>query len=326
MTLRRVISVVIPVYNERDVLPETYRRTKAVLAGLDFDHEFLFVDDGSQDGSFEVLRELAQRDPKVNAIRFSRNFGHQIAVTAGLDYATGDAVVIMDADLQDEPELIADFVARWQQGSEVVYNIRGRRTGMTWYKRLGTRAFYTLLRRFSSMEIPQNVGLFRLMDRKVVEAVRAVRETNRFLPGIFAWAGFKQTGIERDRPGRAGGRAKPMSKLVALGLDGIISFSNIPLRLALWLGVAVSSVSFLYALYALIRKLVNPTSQLYGWTSTVVIVLFLGGVQLVVMGIIGEYVGRLYDEVKGRPLYVVAERVGQRGRTRKLDSATENHE
>ena len=306
---RKLISVVIPVYSERDVLPETYRRTKAAIEKLDLDHELIFVDDGSRDESFAVLKSIAQTDARIRAIRFSRNFGQQIAVTAGLDHARGDAVVVMDADLQDEPEMIGEFVRKWQEGFEAVYNIRGKRVGMTPLKRAGTAAFYGLIRRFSSVEIPQNVGLFRLMDRKVVDAVRSMREANRFLPGLFAWTGFRQTGLVSDRPDRKGGVAKSLGKLVALGMDGILSFSNFPLRIALWLGIVVSSCSFLFGVYALVRRIVEPAQPLRGWTSTIVIVLFLGGVQLITMGIIGEYVGRLYDEVKRRPLYIVAERV-----------------
>jgi dolichol-phosphate mannosyltransferase len=305
----KLLSVVVPVYSEHDVLPETYRRTKAVLDKLALDYEIIFVDDGSRDDSFSVLKELAGADARTKVVRFSRNFGHQIAVTAGLDYARGDAVVVMDADLQDQPEMIAEFVRKWQEGYEVVYNIRGKRIGMTPIKRAGTGLFYGLIRRFSSIEIPQNVGLFRLMDRKVVEAVRSMREANRFLPGMFAWAGFRQTGVPSDRPDRAGGRPKSLGKLIGLGMDGVLSFSNFPLRIALWLGIVVSAVSFLFGIYALVRRIVDPLQPLRGWTSTIVIVLFLGGVQLITMGIIGEYVGRLYDEVKKRPLYVVAERL-----------------
>ncbi|MEO0108591.1 MAG: glycosyltransferase family 2 protein [candidate division WOR-3 bacterium] len=312
---RRLISVVVPVYSERDVLPETYRRTRAVLSRLDLDYEFVFVDDGSRDDSYEILADLARQDPRVRVLRLSRNFGQQIAVTAGLDHAAGDVVVVMDADLQDDPELIRQFLEQRQAGYDVVYHIRGRRLGMSLPKRVGTSIFYGLLRRFSSIRIPRNVGLFRLMDRRVVAAIREMRETNRFLPGLFAWAGFRQIGLPSDRPDRAGGKAKSLGKLVALGLDGIISFSNAPLRIALWLGIVVSGFAFLYGAFVLLQKLIRPAAQLHGWTSTVLVVLFLGGVQLIVTGIIGEYVGRLYDEVKRRPLYLISDSLNLEGRS-----------
>jgi dolichol-phosphate mannosyltransferase len=305
----RTLSIVIPVYSEADVLVELHRRLKAVLSPLKFGHEIIFVDDGSRDNSFTVLSELARTDPCTRVLRFSRNFGQQIAVTAGLDHARGDAVVAMDADLQDEPEMIPQFIDRWEEGYDVVYNVRGRRQGMAAHKRAGTGIFYELMKRYASIDMPQNVGLFRLMDRRVVDAVREMRETNRFLPGMFAWAGFRQIGIPGDRPDRAGGKAKSLRKLIALGLDGVLSFSNFPLRLALWLGLAISSFSFLYGLYVVVRKFAHPGAPLYGWTSTIVAILFFGGVQLVFLGIIGEYIGRLYDEVKRRPLYLVRERL-----------------
>jgi dolichol-phosphate mannosyltransferase len=305
---QRLISVVIPVYSEYDVLAETHRRVKGVLDGLDSNYELIFVDDGSRDDSYSVLVELARSDPKTRVVKLSRNFGQQIAVTAGLDHASGDAVIVMDADLQDEPEMIREFLAKWQEGFDVVYNVRRRRVGMSFIKRVGTNVFYGLLRRLGSIQMPQNVGLFRLMDRKVVDAVRNMRETNRFLPGMFAWAGFRQIGVQRDRPDRVGGKSKSLGKLITLGIDGIVSFSNFPLRIALWLGIVVSSLSFLLGILLVVRKMIERVEPL-GWSSLIVTVLFLGGVQLIVLGIIGEYVGRLYDEVKRRPLYLIGEKL-----------------
>ena len=305
----KFISVVIPVYSERDVLSELHRRTKAALESIAVDYEIIFVDDGSRDDSYTVLSQLARTDSRTRVICFARNFGQQIAVTAGLDHASGDAVVVMDADLQDEPEQIPEFVRKWQEGYDVVYNVRGKRKGLALHKRAGTGIFYGLMKRYASIDIPQNAGLFRLMDRKVVDAVREMREANRFLPGMFAWAGYRQIGIPGDRPERAGGQAKSLRKLVALGLDGILSFSNFPLRLALWLGLFISSASFIYGLYVVIRKIAHPSAPQYGWSSTIVAILFFGGVQLVFLGIIGEYIGRLYDEVKRRPLYLIREKL-----------------
>jgi dolichol-phosphate mannosyltransferase len=314
VNVKFLLSVVVPVFNEQEVLPETCRRLPAVLDQLGSEYELIFVDDGSRDDSFAVLLELAKCDPRIKVIRLSRNFGQQVAVSAGLDCAAGDAVIVMDADLQDEPEAIPEFVRQWQQGYDVVYNVRDRRLRQPFVRRLGTNLFYDLLRRFAGIEIPEQVGLFRLVDRRVVEAVRAMHETNRFLPGMFAWAGFKQIGLHRDRPDRAAGRPKPLTKLAALALDALISFSNFPLRVALWLGAIVSSASFLLGAYLVVRKIIEPARPLDGWRSLVVTSLFLGGVQLVALGIIGEYVGRLYDEAKRRPLYLVRERVNFEGK------------
>ncbi|MEW5877061.1 MAG: glycosyltransferase family 2 protein [Acidobacteriota bacterium] len=305
------LSVVVPVFNEEENLPELYRRLTAVLGTAASSWEILFVDDGSRDRSWEIIRGLAENDPRVRGLRFSRNFGHQMAFAAGLDHARGQAVVIMDADLQDPPELIPQLLAKHREGYEVVYAVRTARHGETFFKRLTAKLFYRLLARITSVHIPLDTGDFRLMGRRAVEAFRRLPERHRFTRGLVAWLGFPQTGVPYERAPRHAGTTKyPLRKMLRLALDAITSFSHVPLQLATWLGFIVSGFAFFYILVVIALKFAGISWP--GYTSIMAAILFLGGVQLVMVGLLGEYVGRIYDEVKHRPLYLVAEEAGFR--------------
>jgi len=303
----QLLSVVVPVFNEVDGIDAFYERAKAVCEGLsDLDHEILFVDDGSTDGSLEVLEGLSRSDPAVRVVKFSRNFGHQIAITAGVDHAEGDAVVVIDADLQDPPETIADFVEKWREGHDVVYGVRESRDGETRAKLWTATAFYRLLRRFTNVEIPVDVGDFRLMSRRSAQVLRGMREKDRFVRGLVSWMGFTQVGVPYRRDARHAGETKyPYRKMVKFAVDGITSFSSAPLKLASWLGYLASGLAFLYLATVFVQKAMGATIQ--GWATIMVAVLFLGGVQLICIGIIGEYIGRIFNEIKPRPMYVVEE-------------------
>jgi len=303
-----MLSVVVPVFNEEDTLRELHSRLSGALPPVEV-WEIILVDDGSADGSWPLMRELSAVDPRLRLVRLSRNFGHQAAITAGLEAARGEAVVVIDADLQDAPELIPELVARWRDGYDVVYAVRAERTGENPVRLLAISLFYKLFRRIAGGDIPANVGDFRLVSRRVVDALMAMPERARFLRGMTSWVGFKQTGVEYRRDPRYAGSSKyPPRKLVRLALDGIVSFSTIPIKLVAWLGFALvvfCLVVLSWTLYT--RFFTNSAPQ--GWTSLLVVVLLLGGVQLLSLGIIGQYVARIFDEVKQRPLYLVAETV-----------------
>ncbi|WP_322513303.1 glycosyltransferase family 2 protein [Chloroflexus sp.] len=307
-------SVVAPVYNEEQLIAEFCRRVIAALEPLGEPFEVVLVNDGCRDRSPEIMRELHERDPRIKVINFSRNFGHQIAITAGTDYATGKAVIVIDSDLQDPPEVIPDLIARWREGYQVVYGVREEREGETWFKKTTAAIFYRLIVRITNVKIPVDTGDFRLMDRKVVDALKRMREHHRFMRGLSAWVGFRQTGVPYRRHARAAGTTKyPLRKMLRFALDGITSFSYLPLQLATYLGFIVAAISMIFLLVVFIMRLANPAAAepaFYGQASTLASVLFLGAVQLISLGIIGEYVGRIYDEVKGRPLYIVAETLG----------------
>jgi glycosyltransferase involved in cell wall biosynthesis len=303
-------SFVVPVYNERETISELYARLAAVLDGLDGPSEVLFIDDCSVDGSGELLVELAERDPRVRAIRLARNFGHQVAISAGLDFALGEAVVVMDADLQDPPEVVPDLIAKWREGYEVVYAVREEREGESWLKRKTASWFYRLLRRLSNVDMPVDVGDFRLVDRRALDAFRSLRERRRYVRGMFSWVGFNQAGVRYRRPERFAGAPKySFRKSLVLAVDGIVSFSNMPLRVALWFGFFMSAASFGVGVFAIVAKLAGAF-VVPGWASILVVISFLGGIQLVVLGMMGLYVGRIYEEVKARPLYIVREAHG----------------
>jgi glycosyltransferase involved in cell wall biosynthesis len=305
-------SFVIPVFNEQETLPELHRRLSDVIEQLDGEAELLFVDDCSYDGSYELLTELGRQDARIRVIRFARNFGHQVAITAGLDHAAGDAVVVMDADLQDPPEVVPELVARWQEGFEVVYAVREERTGESWLKRATASAFYRILRRIAHVDMPLDAGDFRLVDRRAVDAFRSMRERARYVRGMFSWVGFRQTGVPYQRPERFAGEAKySYRKSLTLAVDGLVSFSNAPLRLALIVGFVFSSFAFLVGVFAIVANLAGAFT-VPGWTSILVVVSFLGGVQLIVFGMLGLYVGRIFEEVKARPIYIVRETIGFR--------------
>jgi polyisoprenyl-phosphate glycosyltransferase len=326
-------SVVVPVFNEEAVIPLLLRRLDLLLDRFDAPAEVIFVDDGSSDCSGIVLRAKAKDDPRYRYIGLSRNFGHQIALTAGLDAAAGQAVIVMDADLQDPPEVVFDMIARWKEGYEIVYGRRLRREGETRFKRWTASLFYKLLERMSSVKIPRDVGDFRLIDRRVLDAFRDMPEQDRFVRGMFAWLGFRQTEVTFHRQPRLAGETKyPIWKMARLAVNGMIGFSDAPLRVAIWLGFVVSGCAGLYGLYVITRWWVHDESLVAGWSSTILILSFLIGVNMVLTGIIGLYIGRIHTEVKRRPLYVVRSRVGfepevdargaQPDRNRRVQSST----
>jgi glycosyltransferase involved in cell wall biosynthesis len=303
-------SFVVPVYNERDVLRELGRRLSAVLDTLDGAGEVVLVDDGSSDGSHELLRDLNQRDGRFKVVRLSRNFGHQVAISAGLDHACGNAVIIIDGDLQDPPEVAIELARKWREGYDVVYAVRSDRAGESRAKLLTAAWFYRLLNRMSDVPVPPNVGDFRLVDRRVLDVVGDMPEHRPFLRGMFAWVGFDQTGVTYIRDARPAGTTKfSLRKMVAFALDGITSFSTAPLRLALNLGFMVSVLAFALGVGTIVAK-VAGAFVVPGWASILTVIAFLGGIQLTVLGVIGEYVGRIHEEVKRRPLYLVRETVG----------------
>ena len=302
-----IFSIIAPIYNEVDNLPVLYSRISEVMNGTEEAWELILVDDGSKDGSNEVIRKLASADERVRPVIFARNFGHQIAVTAGLDYSRGDAVIIIDADLQDPPEVIHDLIAKWREGYEVVYAVRKEREGETWFKKTTAALFYRIIYRITDVKIPLDTGDFRLVDRKVVNIMSKMRERHRFLRGIGAWVGFKQIGVEYNRAARFAGETKyPLKKMLKLALNAITGFSYFPLQVATYIGFISAGLSILAIPVVIVLRLISAP-QLTGQATTLIMVLFLGGVQLISIGIIGEYIGRIYDEVKGRPLYIVAE-------------------
>jgi polyisoprenyl-phosphate glycosyltransferase len=300
------ITVVVPFLNEEDNLPELYRRLKAVFDARSETPEFLFVDDGSTDGSVQWLEKTATEDSNVRKLRLARNFGHQAAITAGLDHATGDAVLIMDADLQDPPEVIPELIAAWRAGGEVVYAVRRRREGEHLLKRLLASGFYRLFRAFCSVEVPVDAGDFRLLDRKVVEALKSMRETHRYMRGMTSWVGFSQRAVEYDRAERFAGATKyPLWKSLRLAWDGVTSFSAKPL---LWMtnaGVLIAGLSAVFALHIVYGKLTGREDLVTGWASLAVLVLFLGGLQMASVGLLGQYLSRIFDETKKRPIYIL---------------------
>jgi len=305
--MKPVFSIIAPVYNEICCLDMLYQRIAEVMNQTKSEWELVLVDDGSTDGSTEKIRELGKMDPRVRPVIFARNFGHQIAVTAGLDYARGDAVVIIDADLQDPPEVILELIAKWREGYEVVYAQRVEREGETWFKRITASIFYRTIYRITDVKIPLDTGDFRLLDRKVVNILNSMRERHRFLRGMSAWVGFRSVGVPYKRAARFAGSTKyPFKKMVKLALTAITSFSYVPLQIAMWVGFASAGISILAIPVVIVLRL-QGSQFFFGQATTLIAVLFLGGVQLISLGILGEYVGRIYDEAKGRPLYIVSE-------------------
>jgi dolichol-phosphate mannosyltransferase len=308
--IKPVYSIVIPAYNEESVLAESYKRLTAVMSALETPYELIFVNDGSLDTTADILDGMAGRDNCVKALHFSRNFGHQAAISAGMDYAAGEAVVIIDADLQDPPEVIPKMIEAWRAGSEVVYGKRLSRKGETVFKKLTARMFYRVLRKVTNVDIPVDTGDFRLLDRKVVDTMKRISERNRFMRGLVAWVGFSQTPVEYVRDERFAGETKyPFRKMVKFALDGITSFSYMPLRIATTLGAALSALSFAYLIVIVCQALFTNTT-IQGWASTVSIILISQGIIMMMLGMIGEYIGRIFDEIKGRPLYIVARSEG----------------
>ena len=305
------LSVVVPCFNEEAVIRETHRQLVSALEQVpELDLELVYVDDGSRDGTLDLLRGIQRADSRVRVLVLSRNFGHQIAVTAGIQGTQGDAVVVIDADLQDPPDVILDMLNRWRRGADVAYGVRTQREGETAFKRWTAKAFYRILGRLTDTAIPLDTGDFRLMDRKVVDAFLAMPERDRFVRGMVAWAGFRQEPVPFQRAARAAGETKyPLKKMLRFAIDGILSFSMVPLRLATYIGFLASGLALLGIVYAFALRLLTDV-WIAGWTLLLIAILFLGGVQLVLIGIFGEYLGRIYGEVKRRPLYLVAERLG----------------
>lgn len=303
MTLK--ISVVVPCYNEQDVLEQTNDRLMLVLKPIeDLTFEVIYVDDGSVDNTFPILANLQASHSEVGVVRLSRNFGHQVAITAGLEHAVGDAVIVIDADLQDPPEVIPEMLKKWREGYDVVYGVRDERKGESAHRLRASKAFYRILNRLSEVKIPVDAGDFRLLDRRIVNTLMRMPEQHRYMRGMSSWVGQRQTEIRYARAGRAAGVSKyPVRKSVALALDGVFSFSVVPLKLVTWLGLLASAISLLGIFWAVFRKVTQHAVP--GWAATFVAVLFIGGAQLISVGVIGEYIGRIYGEVKGRPLYVV---------------------
>ncbi len=300
-------SIIAPIYNEKENLPELQRRVTEVLDSTNEPWELILVDDGSTDGSTDIIRELAKKDQHIRPIIFARNFGHQIAITAGWDYARGDAVVIIDADLQDPPELILEMAKKWKEGNEVVFAVRTEREGESWFKLWTASLFYRIIYRITDIKIPLDTGDFRLMDRKVVNVLKQMREKHRFPRGMSAWVGFKQVGVEYKRAARVAGETKyPFRKMFRLAVNAVTGFSYFPLQVATFFGFMSASLAIIAIPVVAILRLTN-THFFEGQTTTLVAVLFLGGVQLISLGVLGEYIGRLYDEAKGRPLYIVRE-------------------
>lgn len=300
-------SIIAPIYNEIENIETLYQRVSEVMDTTGEPWEFVMIDDGSSDGSTQAILELQTKDDKIVPVIFARNFGHQIAVTAGLDYSRGEAVVIIDADLQDPPQVILDLIAKWKEGYEVVYAVRSKREGETWFKLFTAAAFYRTIQRITDVNIPMDTGDFRLLDRKVVQVMNGMREKHRFLRGMSVWVGFRQTGVEYERAERFAGETKyPLKKMFKLASDAITGFSYFPLQLATYLGFFSAGLGVLGLLLLLIMRL-SGSLFLQGQAATLIAVLFLGGVQLISLGMVGEYIGRLYDEAKGRPLYIVRE-------------------
>lgn len=304
-----LLSVVIPMYYEEGVAEECYKRLTKVMTDNNYNYELIFVNDGSKDKTPEILKALAEKDKNIKVINFSRNFGHQAAVTAGVQASSGEAVVIIDADLQDPPELIKDMIALWQQDYDVVYAKRKKREGETWFKLMTAKYFYKFLNSMSDIDIPKDTGDFRLMDRKVADAFLSLPEKNRFIRGMVSWLGFKQIAIEYVRSERFAGETKyPLKKMIKFAKDGIIGFSTKPLRLITSLGLFSVILSLILLVYSLLVKLLGGNVE-KGWTSIMVAITFFGGVQMLSLGVVGEYIARIYDEAKNRPLYLIREKL-----------------
>ena len=305
MAMQYKYSIVVPVFNEEKVLNELYRRLTIVMSKLRESYEIIFINDGSIDNSLEIMEKLHSRDKRIKIIDFSRNYGQQIATTAGIDYATGEAIVIIDADLQDPPKVIPELVKKWKKGYDVVYGVRKKREGENFFKKVTASIFYKFLNKITDINIPLDAGDFRLIDRKVANNLKTIREKNRYIRGLTSWIGFRQIGVLYDREKRFAGYTKyPLGKMLKLALDAVFSFSNYPLKIAIYIGFLISGLSFLYLIYVLILKIFMDVT-IQSWASIIVAVFFLGGVQLICIGIIGEYIGRIGEEVKKRPLYII---------------------
>jgi len=304
-------SVLVPLYNEQEVLLETYHRLKNIMDSTNEPYEVIMINDGSRDLTASMAKDICRDDSNFKLLNFSRNFGHQTAITAGMDYASGQSIIVIDADLQDPPEIIPAMIAKWKEGYEVVYGKRISRKGETFFKTFTARMFYRTLNKLTDVKIPTDVGDFRLIDSKVKDALLRIPEHNRYVRGLISWLGFKQTAVEFIREPRFAGETKyPLSKMIKLAVDGITSFSYKPLKFSVGIGVFLSVSSLIFALVVIIMRIFDITTMEPGWASLMVVMLFFFGVVLVMLGIIGEYIGRVFEEVKGRPLYIISEEVG----------------
>ncbi|MGW8446244.1 glycosyltransferase family 2 protein [Bacillus wiedmannii] len=307
--MQKLISVVVPMYFEEEVAQECYNRLKSVMLQNDINYEFVFVNDGSTDRTMEILSEIAANDYRTKIVNFARNFGHQIAVTAGIAAAKGDAIVIIDADLQDPPEVIPELIAKWEEGYEVVYAKRKQRKGETWFKLLTAKYFYKFLNYMSDIDIPKDTGDFRIIDRKVADVFNQMTERNRFIRGMMSWVGFRQTYVEYERDERFAGETKyPLKKMIKFASDGIIAFSTKPLRIVMTLGLLSVLISIIVLLYTITVKIIGTGTQT-GWAFIMVAITFFSGIQLLGLGIVGQYIARIYDESKNRPIYIVKETI-----------------
>ncbi|MBD3378152.1 glycosyltransferase [candidate division KSB1 bacterium] len=305
-----VISIVVPILNEKTIIPVFYERAIKVINQIDAQFEIIFIDDGSTDGTLDVLKDFGCQDNRIRILSFTRNFGHQAAITAGLDYSRGDAVIIIDGDLQDPPELFIEMIKKWREGFYVVYAKRKKRKGETLFKKTTAKIFYRFFQIFTDITIPLDTGDFRLLDRKVVNAVKGMKESHRFIRGMVSWVGYSQIGIEYERDERFAGDTKyTLAKMVRFASNAIFSFSDKPLRLATIMGLSASFIGLVMILWGLYSKFYLSQSTVRGWTSVFISILFLGGIQLFTLGIMGEYIGRIYDEIKNRPMYLVSEKV-----------------
>ncbi|MHC1681729.1 MAG: glycosyltransferase family 2 protein [Clostridiaceae bacterium] len=311
-------SIIVPVYNEELVIRESYKRLKEVMDSCMEKYEIIFVNDGSRDATVDIIRGICNEDDNIKLLIFSRNFGHQVAVTAGMDYASGEAMVIIDADLQDPPGVILKMIEKWKEGYEVVYGKRLKRKGETLFKKLTAKLYYRLLRKLSTVDIPVDTGDFRLIDRKVCDILRSMPEKNRYVRGLVSWVGFKQIAVEYERDERFAGETKyPLKKMIKLSADGITSFSHKPLKLSIYFGASMALLSFI-SIFIVIFEKIFINRSVSGWASIITISLFFNGITLMMLGIIGEYIGRIYDEVKGRPQYVIANKIGFNEKDKKL--------
>jgi dolichol-phosphate mannosyltransferase len=301
-------SIVIPLYNEEEVIGECIKRVEGVCKNLDGDYEVIFVNDGSADKTVELTLKACDRNPKIKLLSFSRNFGHQIAITAGMDNASGDAVIVMDADLQDPPETIPKLIAKYNEGYDVVYAVRSKRKGETAFKRITSKVFYRFLRFMCNIDIPVDTGDFRLISRKVCDVMKSLTERNRYVRGLVSWVGFKQAAVEYIREERFAGETKyPLRKMLKLSMDGITSFSTKPLTMSKNLGFATAAAGFIYMIIVILNKFAFGKT-VAGWASLAVLILLIGGVQLIMLGIVGEYIARIFDESKNRPLYIIEDK------------------
>jgi len=303
-------SIIVPLYNEEEVIGESYKRIKAVMEETKEVYEVIFINDGSRDQTEHLAKEICSKDPNIKLINFSRNFGHQPAITAGMRESSGEAIIIIDADLQDPPSVMLKMIEKWKEGYDVVYGKRIKRSGETFFKKMTAKMYYRLLTRITDVKIPVDVGDFRLIDRSVCNALNDLPERNRYVRGLVSWVGYKQTFVEFEREERFSGETKyPLRKMIKLAVDGITGFSNKPLKLASTLGYIVSCFGFVYLIVILIQKLFTDTT-IQGWTSIIGLLLILNGVTLIMLGVLGEYVGRIYDEIKARPVYIIKEKIG----------------